>query len=228
MGRFPGQLLNFLKIGLEFYIPDKGLIGVVDASDRFSGRRGDVSRSGLNDAKSFGNLRETEKPMSETKILFVDSPIGTIELREKNGFLTRLNFRGKTTGTEIHSGSILSACAAQLKEYFAGKRAIFDLPLAPEGTLFQLDVWNALRTVLFGRTASYGEIARMIGRPAAARAVGEANGANPVSIIIPCHRIVGTNGCLTGYGGGLWCKEWLLEHERKYSGAAGARPLFDR
>ncbi|MCX6567100.1 MAG: methylated-DNA--[protein]-cysteine S-methyltransferase [Candidatus Aminicenantes bacterium] len=165
--------------------------------------------------------------MNEKKILFVDSPIGTIELREKNGFLTDLNFREKTAGTKIRSSSILSVCAVQLEEYFAGKRAVFDLPLAPEGTLFQLDVWNTLRTVLFGRTASYGEIARKIGCPAAVRAVGAANGANPVSIIIPCHRIVGADGRLTGYGGGLWRKEWLLRHEQK-TADAGERPFSAR
>lgn len=159
--------------------------------------------------------------MSETKFLYVDTPIGTIELREKNGFLTDLNFREKKASTDIFTGPVLSACSVQLEEYFAGTRTIFDIPLAPEGTLFQLDVWNALRRVFFGRTASYGEIARKIGRPAAVRAVGAANGANPVSIIIPCHRIVGVDGRLTGYGGELWRKEWLLRHERKYADAAG-------
>ncbi len=159
--------------------------------------------------------------MTVKRILYVDSPIGMIELKEKNGFLTDLNFPGEKVSKDTYASPILTACAVQLEEYFAGARTVFDIPLAPEGTLFQIDVWNALRKVFFGRTASYGEIARKIGRTAAVRAVGAANGANPVSIIIPCHRIVGADGRLTGYGGGLWRKEWLLRHERKYAEAAG-------
>ena len=159
--------------------------------------------------------------MSEINIAYVDSPIGTIELRERNGFLTDLNFRDEKAGAETQTSPVLSACALQLGEYFSGNRAAFDLPLAPEGTVFQRDVWNALRKVLFGRTATYGEVARKIGRPSAGRAVGAANGANPISIIIPCHRIVGSDGRLTGYGGGLWRKEWLLRHEKKCADAGG-------
>ncbi len=159
--------------------------------------------------------------MSEQKILFVESPIGAIELRETNGSLTGLNFREERKHSAAHPGAVLSACARQLEEYFAGKRKVFDLLPDPDGTLFQREVWRALQTVPFGTTASYGEIARRIGRPAAVRAVGAANGRNPVSIIIPCHRVVGTDGRLTGYGGGLWRKEWLLRHERKYADSDG-------
>ena len=155
--------------------------------------------------------------MSDRHILYIDSPLGTIELREKNGFITDLNFREESAEIKTSRSPILSACAAQLAEYFAGKRTNFDLPLAMEGTIFQREVWEALRTVAFGRTTSYGRIARAIGRPSAVRAVGAANGANPVSIIVPCHRIVGANGALTGYGGGLWRKKWLLEHEKRCS-----------
>jgi len=101
----------------------------------------------------------------------------------------------------------------QLEEYFAGERTRFDLPLAPRGTSFQQRVWKALLGVAFGRTASYGEIARAIGRPEASRAVGAANGKNPIAIIIPCHRIIGSSGALVGYAGGLPTKKWLLAHE---------------
>jgi methylated-DNA-[protein]-cysteine S-methyltransferase len=159
--------------------------------------------------------------MSEQKILFVESPIGAIELQETNGSLTGLNFREKRKQSAAHPGAVLSACARQLEEYFAGKRKVFDLLPDLEGTPFQREVWRALQTVPFGTTASYGEIARRIGRPAAVRAVGAANGRNPVSIIIPCHRIIGTDGRLIGYGGGLWRKEWLLCHERKYADPDG-------
>ena len=102
---------------------------------------------------------------------------------------------------------------AQLEEYFAGERTRFDLRLDPHGTPFQKRVWKALLGVGFGRTASYGEIAREIGRPEASRAVGAANGKNPIAIIVPCHRIIGSSGALVGYAGGLPRKKWLLAHE---------------
>lgn len=101
----------------------------------------------------------------------------------------------------------------QLKEYFAGKRQSFDLPLAPEGTDFQLRVWRALRGIPFGTTWSYGQLARRIGKPKASRAVGAANGQNPLPIIVPCHRVIGADGSLTGFGGGLKIKQQLLELE---------------
>lgn len=108
---------------------------------------------------------------------------------------------------------LLRRAARQLEEYFAGKRTIFDLPLAPQGTPFQQDVWHALCTVPYGKTASYGQIAARIGRPKACRAVGMANHTNPIPIFIPCHRIIGANGNLTGYGGGLDIKRALLALE---------------
>lgn len=101
----------------------------------------------------------------------------------------------------------------QLDAYFAGERTSFELPLHLNGTSFQLLAWNALLTIPYGTTISYGEQARRIGRPAALRAVGAANGRNPVAIIVPCHRVIGSGGKLTGYGGGLPLKQWLLDHE---------------
>jgi methylated-DNA-[protein]-cysteine S-methyltransferase len=100
-----------------------------------------------------------------------------------------------------------------LQEYFRGERRTFDLPLAPRGTEFQMDVWRALQRIPYGETRSYSGIAREIGRPAAVRAVGAANGANPIPIVIPCHRVVGSNGSLTGFGGGIETKRWLLALE---------------
>ncbi|HEY1557915.1 MAG TPA: methylated-DNA--[protein]-cysteine S-methyltransferase [Kofleriaceae bacterium] len=108
---------------------------------------------------------------------------------------------------------VLARAAAQLDEYFAGARRVFDLPLAPRGTAFQQRVWRALLAIPFRTTCSYGELARAIGRPAASRAVGAANGKNPIAIVVPCHRVIGANGTLTGYGGGLPTKQWLLQHE---------------
>jgi methylated-DNA-[protein]-cysteine S-methyltransferase len=109
--------------------------------------------------------------------------------------------------------SLLDRVEAQLNEYFAGKRTTFDLPLEPNGTDFQLSVWELLRKIPYGVTTSYGELARRLGEPKASRAVGAANGANPIPIIVPCHRVVGSKGELTGFGGGIERKRWLLEHE---------------
>lgn len=114
---------------------------------------------------------------------------------------------------------VLDATAAQLAEYFAGKRRTFELPIAARGTGFQQIVWQALARIPYGVTLSYGELAKTIGRPSASRAVGAANGKNPISIVVPCHRVIASTGELTGYAGGMAAKEWLLEHERALRGA---------
>ncbi|TVS16981.1 MAG: methylated-DNA--[protein]-cysteine S-methyltransferase [Gammaproteobacteria bacterium] len=107
----------------------------------------------------------------------------------------------------------LAMARVQLEEYFAGTRRVFDLPLAPRGTRFQLAVLAVLAEIPFGTTCSYGEMARRLGQPTASRAVGAANGRNPLAIVLPCHRVVGSDGSLTGYAGGLGAKRWLLRHE---------------
>jgi methylated-DNA-[protein]-cysteine S-methyltransferase len=114
----------------------------------------------------------------------------------------------------IQDESRFTAARTQLAEYFAGTRTSFDLPLALVGTPFQRRVWNALLAIPFGETISYGELARRVGSPKAARAVGHSNARNPVSIVVPCHRVIGANGALTGYGGGEERKRWLLDWER--------------
>lgn len=113
----------------------------------------------------------------------------------------------------------LRQARGQLEEYFAGERQAFDLTLAPDGTEFQCKVWHALAEIAFGQTWSYGQLAKYVGQPAAVRAVGAANGRNPLPIILPCHRVIGSDGKLTGFGGGLPLKQWLLDHE----GAGQAR-----
>ena len=117
-----------------------------------------------------------------------------------------------TTGW-IRDDALLEPARRQLTEYFAGERTAFDLPLRPAGAPFQLRVWEALQRIPYGETASYGEIAREIGHPTAFRAVGAANGSNPIAIVVPCHRVIGSSGALTGYGGGLDCKRALLDLE---------------
>jgi methylated-DNA-[protein]-cysteine S-methyltransferase len=146
--------------------------------------------------------------------IYYQSPIGLVEIAGTDAALTGLSFvesRPRKPGDEP---PLLRDALRQIDEYFLGRRTEFSIPLKTEGTSFQEDVWRALRGIGYGMTASYQDIARTVGRPDAVRAVGAANGANPISIIIPCHRVIGKDGRLTGYGGGLWRKEWLLHHEQ--------------
>jgi len=142
----------------------------------------------------------------------IDTPIGPMTIHvDAHGRLTCLHFGAD--GAEALVRGEESGVAAQLAEYFAGRRRTFDLELAPAGTPFQCDVWRALREIPYGETIPYSELARRIGRPKSVRAVGAANGANPIPIVIPCHRVIGMNGTLTGYGGGIEKKQWLLALE---------------
>jgi len=146
--------------------------------------------------------------------IYYQSPIGLVEIAGTDAALTGLSFvesRPRKPGDEP---PLLRDALRQIDEYFLGRRTEFSIPLKTEGTSFQEDVWRALRGIGYGMTASYQDIARTVGRPDAVRAVGAANGANPISIIIPCHRVIGKDGQLTGYGGGLWRKRLLLQLER--------------
>jgi methylated-DNA-[protein]-cysteine S-methyltransferase len=148
----------------------------------------------------------------------VESPIGTLRVQATEEGLVGVYLPEMEAPAAHAAGGgeghpVLQRAREQLAAYFAGERKAFDLPLAPEGTAFQRAVWRALGEIPFGETRSYAEIAKGIGRPSASRAVGAANGRNPVAIIVPCHRVVGADGSLTGYAGGLACKEWLLRHE---------------
>jgi len=143
----------------------------------------------------------------------LSTSIGLLKITVDDQFVKGVEF---TAGVEerIPAGlPLLNETVAQIEAYFSGRLQNFDLPLAPQGTDFQQRVWQALRQIPFGKTASYQDIARAVGNPKAVRAVGGANHHNPIAIIIPCHRVIGADGKLTGYGGGLWRKEWLLRHE---------------
>jgi methylated-DNA-[protein]-cysteine S-methyltransferase len=144
-------------------------------------------------------------------ITVINSPIGPLTLTERDGALAGLAFGAR--GACDPPTPLLRRATGQLNEYFAGERRSFDLPLAPSGTEFQLACWQALAEIPYGETRSYGEQARRIGRPDRARAVGAANGANPIAIILPCHRVIGADGSLTGFGGGLETKRRLLDLE---------------
>lgn len=159
----------------------------------------------------------------------VDSPVGPLTLVAEDGVLTGLYMESQRhrpaeeTFGEVHAGPF-GAAVEQVAAYFAGELDTFDLPLSLRGTPFQRTVWSALREIPYGETISYGELAQQIGKPSAARAVGLANGKNPIGIIVPCHRVVGAGGDLTGYGGGLERKQYLLEFER--AGAKGELSLL--
>ncbi len=143
----------------------------------------------------------------------VPSPIGDLLLTRDGAAVTGLYLRPDHPVDGARDDDAFDDVRAQLDEYFAGRRTTFDLQLAPSGTPFQRRVWDALREIPYGRTATYGEIARRIGSPTSSRAVGMANGRNPISVIVPCHRVIGANGQLVGYGGGLDRKRALLELE---------------
>lgn len=144
--------------------------------------------------------------------MILNSPIGPLTLVvDEEGRLTEVTFGAPASPPADPAAS--RAAAQQLTEYFSGTRRSFDLPLNLRGTEFQLAVWNELLRIPYGDTITYAELAQRIGRPAAIRAVGAANGANPIPVIVPCHRVIGSNGTLTGYGGGIERKQWLLAHE---------------
>lgn len=148
---------------------------------------------------------------------YYDTAIGVIGIGQKDESITHVLF-GRTfreEEAEEKETALIKKAAAELMEYLEGKRKEFDLLLAPEGTQFQKKVWDALRTIPYGKTMSYKQIANQIGNPKACRAVGMANNRNPISILIPCHRVIGANGSLVGYGGGLDIKETLLELEKR-------------
>jgi methylated-DNA-[protein]-cysteine S-methyltransferase len=146
----------------------------------------------------------------------MSSPLGLLRLYAQDDELAAIALPDRPApDARPGSGGVLALAARQLAEYFAGERRTFDVPLSPHGTAFQQRVWRALLAIPYGQTRSYGELARAIGRPAAARAVGAANGRNPIAIVVPCHRVIGASGALVGYGGGMAAKRYLLDHEQR-------------
>lgn len=148
---------------------------------------------------------------------YYKSPLGFIKIIGTQDSILALDFVEEMQPDDEDLPFCVKECAKQIAEYFEGQRKEFFLNLAPRGTAFQRLVWRQLEKIPFGAVVSYAYIADIIGKPKACRAVGSANGKNPIAIIIPCHRVIGSDGSLTGYGGGLWRKEWLIAHERGYS-----------
>jgi len=164
-------------------------------------------------------LRKAEK-VSAVYYTTFESPVGPLVLAGESSALRRVSFENGKRSTPPRADWKLdkepfAEVIRQLQAYFRGELKEFDLPLAMEGTEFQLRVWNALRAIPYGETVSYAQLAERIGNPKAVRAVGSANGSNPIPIIVPCHRVIGSDGSLTGFGGGLSTKKMLLELENK-------------
>lgn len=151
---------------------------------------------------------------------YYEFPVGVLGIAEDGAGITGIFFKWEKASPPSPQAEtpLLRAAAQQLREYFDGRRKAFDLPLSLHGTAFQLAVWKALRAIPYGETRSYGQIAESIGSPKACRAVGMANNRNPVAIVVPCHRVIGRDGGLTGYAGGLDVKRYLLELEKRSSG----------
>ena len=151
-------------------------------------------------------------------IFYYDTDIGKISIAENDGFITHVLFGNeKLNDITVEETPLIKEAHKQIEEYLKGQRSLFDLPLAPSGTEFQKRVWNALKNIPYGKTVSYKDIAIEAGNEKASRAVGMANNKNPISIIIPCHRVIGKNGKLVGYGGGIEIKEYLLRLEKENS-----------
>lgn len=155
---------------------------------------------------------------SITAIQYMESPVGLLKITANDTAITSVSFCEHISENESPS-FLTNQCVHQLKEYMEGNRKLFDLPLQPHGTPFQQRVWEQLLNIPYSKTISYHRLAVNLGDPKCIRAAGTANGKNPIAVVIPCHRVIGSNGELTGYAGGLSRKQWLLDHEAKVYGS---------
>ncbi|ANE49513.1 methylated-DNA--[protein]-cysteine S-methyltransferase [Flavisolibacter tropicus] len=155
---------------------------------------------------------------------YISSPVGNLQLQCSDEGITTVNFWEEAIATS-DTHPLLKQCQQELEEYFAGQRKEFSIPLELNGTTFQTRVWTALQDIPYGKTVSYMGLSKTLGDVKAIRAVGTANGRNKIAIIIPCHRVIGSNSSLTGYAGGLWRKQWLLEHEAKFHSGVQTLPF---
>lgn len=164
--------------------------------------------------------------MNEVNYTYYQSPVGILKIGGTENYISEISFVNDEKEHFQSSGNsaLLNVCVEELIEYFNGKRLSFDLPVHQNGTDFQTKVWNELLNINFGKTISYLTLAKRLGNPACIRAAASTNGKNKICIIVPCHRVVGSNQQLVGFSGGLWRKRWLLEHENKI--ANGVQTLF--
>lgn len=157
-------------------------------------------------------------PNTELYTAYINTPVGYAEIKATDDAIVSVSLTETLDHESSHPPKVLKDCAKQLAEYFDGQRKEFTVPIEQQGTLFQQKVWKELCNIPIGKTISYLQLAKRIGNAKSIRAVGTANGRNNVCVIVPCHRVIGSDGSLTGYGGGLWRKQWLLEHEAKLNG----------
>jgi len=158
-------------------------------------------------------------------LIYHPTPIGVARIREEDGFITSVKVMDMAGDEEQAATPLLEMAAEQLDEYFAGTRKVFDFPIRQPGSAFQQEVWQCLLKIDYGKTISYLQQSKMMNNPLAIRAIASCNGKNDLAIVVPCHRVIGSDGSLTGYAGGLWRKKWLLEHEAKTLGI-GQTKLF--
>jgi AraC family transcriptional regulator of adaptative response/methylated-DNA-[protein]-cysteine methyltransferase len=159
-----------------------------------------------------------DTPLGSMIAVADDAAVHLIEFENRVALTGELRHLERDFGSiGLGSNTVLEMLVAQLDDYFAGESAAFQIPTIQHGTAFQEAVWHALKQIPPGQTRSYGDIAEVIGQPEKSREVGQANGANKISIVVPCHRVIGSEGSLVGYGGGIWRKKWLLDHERRYA-----------
>jgi methylated-DNA-[protein]-cysteine S-methyltransferase len=162
--------------------------------------------------------------LNDRTLVSIPTPLGFLQIEASATVVYRISFSDEIAENGDPSLSLIRETKAQLQAYFAGKLTAFNLPLHPGGTLFQNEVWKELQKIPYATTCTYLQLAKRIGNPKSIRAAAAANGKNPLAIVIPCHRVIGANGSLTGYAGGLIRKRWLLNHESR---VAGASSLFD-
>lgn len=149
------------------------------------------------------------------QLIYMESPVGILAIQGTADYISAISFIDeKKLEPTPDAAPLLHTCALQLREYFDKKRKVFDLPISQPGTAFQQTVWHHLTTIPYGETITYLALAKRIGNVKSIRAVGTTNGRNQLAIVVPCHRVIGANGALTGYAGGLWRKQWLLDHEK--------------
>ncbi|MFD2871398.1 methylated-DNA--[protein]-cysteine S-methyltransferase [Mucilaginibacter ximonensis] len=158
--------------------------------------------------------------------MYYKTPVGIAKIVEQDGFISRVHIMDEQYEPNEAETPLLQQAASQFDEYFAGTRRSFELPIRQPGSDFQQQVWDELLKIEYGKTISYNEQSRRMNNPLAIRAIAAANGKNNLWVIVPCHRVIGANGSLTGYAGGLWRKKWLLEHEAKVAGVGQAKLEF--
>jgi methylated-DNA-[protein]-cysteine S-methyltransferase len=156
-------------------------------------------------------------------ITYYNSPVGIIRVTEDEGFVTSVHFMDEAAEPDEPSTTVLKMAVEQLAEYFAGKRKEFDFPFRQQGSDFQQEVWQCLLGIGYGKTISYAQQSKIMNNPLAIRAIAAANGQNHLAIVVPCHRVIGSDGSLTGYASGVWRKRWLLEHEANVTGVGQAK-----